>query len=360
MGVMAGKHKLDKIFVGIALLLGACGQPQVSRTTQSPTPEAQKTAVTQVTPNASSEANIGIQRVTLASLDAKSDRSANRGAALSEVEPLELKGTITIAGSSVVFPISNAMAERFKQEGYPDPINVASLETPTAFALFCQQGKTDIVHSVRPITDSEAQACAKSGRKPIAFTIATDAVAIVVSTQNEFLPETVTKQQLKQLVSAEQWSDVNPDWPDQPIQRMVRPSWTEIVRLFVSTLLDGNADLLFKAPNTTVFQDPDQVTAEALTNPDVISFMEHAYYANNKNALRALAIDGVPPSGEKNYPLTRPLYIYADANAIQKRSELKAFISYYLTHVNEEILKIGYFPANPAALEESKTKLKAL
>ncbi|HEY9673070.1 MAG TPA: substrate-binding domain-containing protein [Waterburya sp.] len=355
---MTSKHKLDKILVGIALLLGACGQSQVPTTTQSPTPKAEKTAITQVTPNKSSETNIGIQRVTLASLDAKSDRSANRGAALSEVDPLELKGTITIAGSPVVFPISNAIAERFKQEGYPDPINVASVETPTSFALFCQQGKTDIVNSARLITESEAQACAKSGRKPIVFTVAMDAVTIVVSTQNEFLPKTVTKEQLKQLVTAEQWSNINPDWPDQPIQRMIRPPSTEIVRLFVNTVLDGKADLLLKAPNTRVFQDPDQVTAEASTNPDLISFMEHAYYANNKNSLRALAIDGVAPSGEKNYPLARPLYIYADANAIQKRPELKAFISYYLAHVNEEIVKIGYFPASPAVLEESKAKLK--
>lgn len=355
---MTGKHKLGKILVGIAVLLGACSQPQVSTTTQSPTPKAEKTAITQVTPNEASQTNLGIQRVTLASLETKSDKNANQGTVVSEVDPLELKGTITIAGSPTVFPISNTLAERFKQEGYPDPINIASVETPTGFALFCQQGKTDIVNSVRLITESEAQACAKSGRKPIAFTVAMDAVTIVVSTQNEFLPKTVTKQQLKQLITAEQWSDVNPDWPDQPIQRMIRPSWTEIVRIFVNTVLDGNADLLLNAPNTTVFQDPDQVTAEASTNPDMISFMEHSYYANNKNVLKALAIDGVPPSGEKNYPLARPLYIYADANAIQKRPELKAFISFYLAHVNEEISQIGYFPANPAALEESKTKLR--
>jgi phosphate transport system substrate-binding protein len=141
---------------------------------------------------------------------------------------------------------------------------------------------------------------------------------------------------------------------------MIRPSSTEIVKIFVNNVLDGNVDLLLEAPNTTVFQDPDQVVAEASTNPDLLSFMEHAYYANNKNTLRALALDAVPPNGEKNYPLTRPLYIYADANAIQKRPELKAFISYYLAHVNEEILNLGYFPVSPATSEESKTKLKTL
>jgi phosphate transport system substrate-binding protein len=348
---MMGIQKLNKILVGIALLLSACSQPQVSTTTQSPTPDAKE--------KEAPEANLGIQRVTLASLAAKSDKNANQGAVSSGVDPLKLKGTITIAGTSVVFPISNAMAERFKQEGYPDPINVASLDTATGFALFCQQRKTDIVNSVRLMTESEAQACAKSGRKPIVFTIATDAVTVVVSTQNEFLPDTVTKQQLKQLITAELWSDVNPDWPDQPIQRMIYSSTTDIFKLFVNNVLDGNADLLLKAPNTRVIQSSDQITEEASTNPDAIGFIEHGYYANNKNVLRGIAIDGVAPSGEKNYPLTRPLYIYADANAIQKRPELKAFISYYLTHVNEEILKIGYFPASPTALEESKTKLKA-
>ena len=41
---------------------------------------------------------------------------------LPEVNPLEVSGDIITAGSSTVFPLSEAMAERFKDEGYPDNI----------------------------------------------------------------------------------------------------------------------------------------------------------------------------------------------------------------------------------------------
>lgn len=351
---MIGLQKLDKILLGIALLLSACGQPQVSTTTQPSAPAAEQ--------KEASEENIGIQRVTLASLQAKPNAQSNqgKGIVLPEIRPLELQGSMTVVGSPIVFRISDTIVERFKQEGFPSPIEVASVDTAESFALFCQQGKADIVHSARRITESEAQACAKAGRKPIAFTIATDALTIFISRQNEFLPTGLTKQELKQVFTAEQWSDVNPDWPDQPIKRIISRPPSESLNLVVKAIFDGDANLLLNAPNQIALEDSEQLIREASTNPDVISFLGYANYINNETVLKPLSINGVPPSGDKNYPLNRPLYIYADENAIRSRPELKAFINYYLTNVNEEVAKLGYFPANPEALEESKAKLKSL
>jgi len=39
---------------------------------------------------------------------------------------------------------------------------------------------------------------------------------------------------------------------------------------------------------------------------------------------------------------------------MKNKPQVAAFIAYYLTYVNEEIGRVGYFPAAPAALEIAK------
>ncbi|MEK0183118.1 substrate-binding domain-containing protein [Microcoleus anatoxicus] len=107
---------------------------------------------------------------------------------LPEVQPIELEGTLAISGSQVVLPISQAIAQRFIQDGYPSKINLAGIDTQVGFKLFCEEKKVDIINAVRQITSQELAACAKSGVEPIGFQIAIDAVTIVVSSQNSFVP----------------------------------------------------------------------------------------------------------------------------------------------------------------------------
>ena len=45
------------------------------------------------------------------------------------VNPLEVPGNIVTAGSSTVFPLSERMVERFKDEGFPGNITVDSIGT---------------------------------------------------------------------------------------------------------------------------------------------------------------------------------------------------------------------------------------
>ena len=68
----------------------------------------------------------------------------------------------------------------------------------------------------------------------------------------------------------------------------------------------------------------------------------------------ALSIDGIAPNAEtaetNEYPLSRPLFIYSDATIMQQKPQVAAFINFFLTYVNEEILEVGYFPASDEAL----------
>ncbi|MBN2148510.1 MAG: substrate-binding domain-containing protein, partial [Anaerolineales bacterium] len=114
---------------------------------------------------------------------------------LPEVDPAAVSGEITIAGSSTVYPLAEAMAERFNDEGFGGQITIASVGSGAGFERFCATGETDIANASRGIKDEEVANCAAIGRTPIEFRVGTDALAIVVSSENDFLTD-VTLEEL--------------------------------------------------------------------------------------------------------------------------------------------------------------------
>ena len=108
---------------------------------------------------------------------------------LPEVNPLEVKGDIVTAGSSTVYPLAEAMAERFKDEGYAGNITIDSIGSGAGFERFCVAGETDIANASRAIKDSEVESCQAIGREPIEFRVGTDALAVVVNPANDLVTE---------------------------------------------------------------------------------------------------------------------------------------------------------------------------
>lgn len=338
---------------GMVLLLTAC----------APGSKTSKANIdNQVSADNNSKENLGIQQVERKLVQPISTQnSAKQGIVLPEVKPLELEGKLTISGSDVVLPITEAIAQRFIQNGYPSQIDLSATDTQASFKLFCEQKKLDIVNAVRPITTQESATCAKSGIEPIGFTIAIDAVTIVVSSQNNFVPNTLTRDELAKVFTVEKWSDVNPKWPAEAIKRFV-PSGAGIggaADLFAQAILKGNVSQLINAPNTIFYDFTEQLESEALINPYMVGFLDYNSYQQNRDQLRAIAIDKVDPF-LPGYPLTRPLYIYVDAKAIRQRPEVEGFVNYYLTYVSEEVPNLGYFTVKTTVLDDSKTKFLLL
>ncbi len=95
-----------------------------------------------------------------------------------------------------------------------------------------------------------------------------------------------------------------------------------------------------------------------LGSPYAIGYFGYAYYSENADTLRVLSINGVEATDATvdsgDYALARPLYLYTDADILQSKPQVAAFVNFYLTYVNEEIGSVGYFPANSAALDEAR------
>ncbi len=278
---------------------------------------------------------------------------------LPEVDPLALSGNIVAAGSSTVFPLSERMAERFKDEGFGGEITIDSIGSGAGFERFCVAGETDIANASRGIKDEEKANCQKIGREPIEFRVGTDALALVVSSENDFLTD-VTTEQLAQIFStAETWADVDPAWPAEPILRFSPGTDSGTFDYFVEKVFATDEAPLLAAQNLQLSEDDNVLVQGVEGSPYAIGYFGFAYYQENADRLQALSVGGVAPTAEtaenNTYPLSRPLFIYSDPLILAEKPQVAAFINFYLTFVNEEILDVGYFPASADALDGAKT-----
>jgi phosphate transport system substrate-binding protein len=278
------------------------------------------------------------------------------GSMLPEVNPLEVSGDIVAAGSSTVFPLAERMAERFQDEGYSGNITIDSIGSGAGFERFCGAGETDISDASRPIKDAERENCAAIGREPIEFRIGTDALAVVVSQENDFIGN-ATMEELATIFSnaAETWSDVNASWPDEPIQRFIPGTDSGTFDFFVEAIFNSDEEPHLSASNTQLSEDDNVLVQGVLGSPYAIGYFGYAYYAENADTLRVLSVEGIEPTRENvdnnSYPLSRPLFMYSDAQIMREKPQVAAFLNFVLTYVNEEVVDVGYFPAPDAAIE---------
>jgi phosphate transport system substrate-binding protein len=331
------KHLYVSLFVLLiaGLVLSACGA-QPPATTQAPTRPATEAAAT--------EAATEVEMVD----------------PLAMYRPENVSGDIISAGSSTVFPLSERMKQRFEEEGFTGNITIDSIGSGAGFERFCVSGETDISNASRPIKDSELESCRAIGREPIGFRVGIDALAVVVSSENTFVTD-LTKEELALVFStAELWSDVRPEWPAEPIRRFIPGTDSGTFDYFVEVVFNKDEAPILAASNLQLSEDDNVLVQGVEGSPYAIGFFGFAYYQENARQLRTVAINGIEPNEETaengTYPLARPLFIYSTAQIMQEKPQVAAFIYFYLTNVNDEIVDVGYFPASQAALDEALMK----
>ncbi|MCB0168203.1 MAG: phosphate ABC transporter permease PstA [Anaerolineae bacterium] len=146
------------------------------------------------------------------------------------------------------------MAIQFRRAGFQGGLDLQQTGTTAGFRAFCEDGTTDISNASRPITRAEVEACEDKKLTPVEFRVGTDALAIVVSADNTFL-ENVTKDELRQIfTTAENWSDVNPDWPNEPIERFIPGADSGTLDFFAETVFNRQLDELTEPELTNILE----------------------------------------------------------------------------------------------------------
>lgn len=279
----------------------------------------------------------------------------------------ELTGEVRIAGSSTVFPVSQAMAEEFNREHPRVQVPVQKTGTGGGFENFFIPGGTDINDASRPIKDSELQNALDNGVKPVEFQVATDAITVVVNPEADWAKE-LTQEELRRIWRpddpARRWSDVNPEWPDEEISLYGPTSASGTFDYFTEAIMGEEGASRSDYQGT----EQDNTIVQAVAQDEyAIGYLGMAYYLENQDRVSAVAIHNgeeyVEPSLETakagDYrPLTRPLFIYVNMESLQ-RPAVEEFTRFYLERTDTSLIsEIGYVPLDEEKKQENLDKLQ--
>lgn len=278
----------------------------------------------------------------------------------------ELSGKIIADGSSTVGPITEAVTEEFNKVAPNVQVEVNISGTGGGFKRFCA-GETDIQDASRPIKPEEEEACRKAGVAYYVFEVAYDGISIVVNPANDFV-ECLTVDQLKRLWEAnstvKSWKDLNPEWPDKPISLYGPGTDSGTYDYFVEAIIgkDGST-----RTDYTPSEDDNVLVEGVAGDENALGFFGFAYYEQNQDRLKLVAVDGgngcVQPSKDTirdlSYkPLSRPLYVYLKAESLT-RPEVQEFMRFYLANAMELVDDVGYVDSPTEVYVRDQQKLEA-
>jgi phosphate transport system substrate-binding protein len=270
-------------------------------------------------------------------------------------------GNIRVEGSSTVYPITQAAAELFREENPDARIEVGGAGTSDGFEAFCQ-GDTQISDASRPIEAEELEVCEENNVEFIEIPIAYDGISVVVNKKGNDWATDITSEELKKIwePSAEgkvtKWSQVNPDWPNRPLD-LYGPGTESGTYEFFNETIVANEEEVSRQSDVEMSEDDNVLVQGVSGDANALGYFGYSYYENNLDTLRALAVDGVKPtedtirSGE--YLLSRPLFIYVSTDALKNNKAVKPFVDFYLAPENlDRLVKAAKYVTMPASLEK--------
>ncbi len=305
----------------------------------------------------------------------------------------EVSGTVPIAGSSTVFPISTRVAEDFAAT-HPDAnATVESTGTGGGFSdNFCT-GDTAINNASRAIKDEEIELCAENGVENILeLQVAIDGMAVMTSIDNDAIAACLDFAELYALVGPESgevdsWADANDivaatgahasgeEFPDVELSTTGPGTESGTYDSFIEIALEGIAEEQGVEPGVRpdwAGQNDDNVIIQGITgNQYSFGWVGYAYYLEVQDQIRAFEIadeegNCIEPSDETiasgEYPLSRPLFIYVNLDKLDEDygSALAAYLDFYMGDEGYgAVSDVGYVALTDEAWAETQAAWEA-
>ncbi len=281
-------------------------------------------------------------------------------------------GTISIDGSSTVYPITEAVAEEYRAEAQDQDVRVTVGVSGSGggFKKF-SRGEIDVANASRSINSAEAEMAKQNNISFQELSVAYDGLTVVVHPENDWVKD-ITVAELKKIWEPEaqgkitKWNQIRPEWPDKEIH------------LYGAGVESGTYDYFTEAivgkshasrGDYTASEDDNVLVQGVSTDPLALGFFGYAYYEENKEVLKAIPVDdendangkgAILPSLETvkdgSYaPLSRPLFIYVNSTAVNK-PHVVDFVNFYLETAGELSQEVGYIPMPAEKYKEEQEK----
>lgn len=289
-------------------------------------------------------------RLTLALLlfplfSACGPQDSSQASESSTISSIENKGSDTIVNLAL------AWAEEYQKLRPGIRISVTGGGSGTGIAALIN-GTVDIANASRQIKPEEIEQAQENGIEPVEFTIARDAIAIIVHPENPVTQ--LTLQQISDIYSGKftNWQQVGGE--DRPIVRLSRETNSGTHVYFLENVLrlgDKNSKALF-SPETLLLPSSEGITAEIRQNPNAIGYDGLGYVTEDVKMIAIAETPGneyILPSPDSvnsgQYPIARELYMYT---AGEPEEEIAIYLDWIIGPEAQEIVTaLGFVPLTP-------------
>ncbi|NLK93774.1 MAG: phosphate ABC transporter substrate-binding protein [Clostridiales bacterium] len=250
-----------------------------------------------------------------------------------------ISGSISLSGSSALFPLVEASIDGFNEE-YPD-VEISAQAGGSGTGLTqVSEGTVDIGNSD---VFAEEKLDADKAKELSDHKVVAQGFAVAINKKNKVT--NLTKQQIQDIFSGKitNWKDVGGD--DKEITVIHRPASSGTRATFVKTMLNGDKELENDSIGAT--QDTNGAVLKAMEDTEgAISYLALSYMNGDeaKDKVSAVKIDGVEASKENittgKYAFWAYGHMYTKGEATK---EQKAFIDYIMSDDNKKnIEELGY------------------
>ena len=303
--------------------------------------------------------------------------------------------TISIVGSSTVYPFASKVAESFGETtDFNTPV-IESTGSGGGMKLFCAGlglDHPDVTNASRAMKSSEAEKCAANGVEHVEFMVGYDGI-VLANSLNGGPSLSLTVDQIAMAVSATipdengnlipnphtTWSDIDRSLPNRPILVLgpptssgTRDAFEELVihKAFKARGFDKKAYKAIEIREDGAYVESgenDSLIIDSLTKEgNAVGIFGFSFLQNNADRVKGAVVNGVAPSFENiasgDYPVSRSLFFYVKTNHVGVVSGIVEYAEEFVNMAAQDgpLAEIGLIPGGDADQEAMSEALDSL
>jgi phosphate transport system substrate-binding protein len=265
---------------------------------------------------------------------------------LAQAAPVQVE-TIENKGSDTMVNLALAWAEQYMAQTPQVRISVTGGGSGTGIAALIN-GTVDLANASRAIKAEEIEEAQANGVEPVEFTVAKDAIAVVVNPANPVNQLTIAQISAIYTGQITNWAELG--GPAGPIVLLSRESNSGTYTFFLEEVIrQGNKEskLLF-SPDTLLVPSSEGISEEIRQNPNAIGYDGLGYVTSDQKMIALAQTPGQPyviPSIQTvidgSYPVSRPLYMYTPG---QPSDQVKTYLDWILSDGQVQVKELGFVP----------------